>query len=51
MSTPKAPYYHKSDSDTYHWETSCSKNHHPDTGWQKTNNKPSKEQCNECKAK
>lgn len=52
MSTPKAPYYHKDTSDTYHWEQSCSNNHHPSDGWKKTNEKPSgKEQCNQCKSK
>lgn len=52
MSTPKAPYYYKEGSDTYHWETSCSKNHYKDKGWVKTYTKPSsKEQCNECKSK
>jgi hypothetical protein len=53
MSDPKAPYYYKeSDSDAYHWETSCSKNHYPAAGWKKSNTKPSgREQCNECKGK
>jgi hypothetical protein len=51
MSTPTPPYYHKTGGDTYHWEKSCSKNHYPAQGWEKTNNKPNKEQCNECKAK
>ncbi len=52
MSNPKAPYYHKKGNDTYHWETSCSKNHYPAQGWEKTNTRPAgKEQCNECKAK
>jgi hypothetical protein len=51
MSTPSAPYYYKEGSDTYHWETSCSKNHYPAPGWKKTNSQPSKEQCNECKSK
>ncbi len=52
MSQPKAPYYYKRSSDTYHWETSCSKNHHRDPDWVKTHDKPSgREQCNECKAK
>lgn len=51
MSTPSAPYYYKTGGDTYHWEKSCSKNHYPDTGWVKVNDKPSKEQCNECKGK
>lgn len=51
MSTPTAPYYYKKSSDTYHWETSCSKNLHPSSDWEKTNAKPNKEQCNECKSK
>ncbi|RAJ09765.1 hypothetical protein DEU50_101505 [Aeromonas salmonicida] len=51
MSQPKAPYYYKTGNDTYHWEKSCAKNHHPDAGWVKTDTKPAKEQCNECKAK
>jgi len=52
MSNPSAPYYYKVDGDTYHWETSCSKNHYPADGWKKTWEKPSgKEQCNECKSK
>jgi hypothetical protein len=51
MSAPSAPYYYKEGSDTYHWETSCSKNHYPAQGWKKTNTRPSKEQCNECKSK
>jgi len=52
MSKPHAPYYYKDGRDTYHWETSCSKNHYPNPGWHKTNEKPRyKEQCNECKAK
>ncbi|NUE65875.1 hypothetical protein [Snodgrassella sp. ESL0253] len=51
MSEPSAPYYHKKSGDTYHWETSCSKNHYPDAGWEKVNEKPRKEQCDECKAK
>ena len=52
MSKPKAPYYYKEGNDTYHWETSCSKNQYPAPGWKKTNEQPtSKEQCNECKAK
>lgn len=41
MSAPKAPYYIKDSSDTYHWETSCSNNNYPSTGWKKTNEKPS----------
>jgi len=52
MSKPKAPYYYKVGRDTYHWETSCTKNNYPDPGWKKTHTKPSgKEQCNECKSK
>ncbi len=51
MSKPTAPYYHKKSSDTYHWEKSCSNNNHPDEGWEKTNDKPSKEQCDQCKGK
>lgn len=51
MSTPKAPYYHKPSSDTYHWETSCTQNNYPAQGWVKINNKPNKEQCNQCKSK
>lgn len=51
MSAPNAPYYYKEAHDTYHWETSCSKNNYPAPGWKKTNTRPSKEQCNECKAK
>lgn len=52
MSNPSAPYYHKKGKDTYHWERSCSKNHYPEAGWEKTNTPPAgKEQCNECKAK
>ncbi len=51
MSEPKAPFYHKASSDTYHWELSCSKNAYPAPGWEKTTSKPSKEQCNECKGK
>ena len=54
MSAPKAPYYYKKNGDTYHWETSCSKNAYSpnDPNWVKTNTQPSgKEQCNECKAK
>lgn len=51
MSTPKAPYYYKKDKDTYHWETSCSNNNYPESGWVKTNDKPDKEQCNQCKSK
>lgn len=51
MSKPNPPYYYKIGEDTYHWETSCSKNYYPAKGWEKTNNKPAKEQCNECKGK
>jgi len=52
MSEPEAPYYYKVGRDTYHWETSCTKNNYPAPGWKKTNTKPSgKEQCNECKSK
>lgn len=52
MSNPSSPYYYKEGSDTYHWETKCSKNMYPAPGWVKTDSKPSnKEQCNECKAK
>ncbi|MEZ8100534.1 hypothetical protein [Vibrio bivalvicida] len=52
MSTPKAPYYYKDGSDTYHWEKSCSQNNHPNSGWHSTNTKPTgKEQCNQCKSK
>lgn len=51
MSKPSAPYYYKVGEDTYHWKKTCSKNKYPDSGWKKTNTKPSKEQCNECKSK
>lgn len=52
MSKPEAPYYHKLDSDVYHWEMSCSLNHYPDPGWEKTDEKPpGKEQCDQCKGK
>lgn len=52
MSKPSSPYYLKDGRDTYHWESSCSKNHYPDTGWSKVYIQPSsKEQCNECKSK
>lgn len=53
MSKPSAPFYHKEkESDTFHWETSCSKNHYPALGWVKTYSPPSgKEQCDECKGK
>lgn len=32
MSEPKAPFYYKKDSDTYHWVKSCSKNHYTESG-------------------
>ena len=54
MSEPKAPYYYNKNSDTYHWEASCSKNHYSasDPSWVKTSSVPTgKEQCNECKSK
>jgi len=52
MSEPSAPYYTKDDSDTYHWETSCSQNNYPSAGWNKVWTKPTgKEQCNQCKSK
>lgn len=51
MSNPKPPYYYKPSSDTYHWEQHCSKNNYPALGWEKTDVKPNKEQCNECKSK
>jgi hypothetical protein len=51
MSQPSSPYYHKEDSDTYHWETSCSLNNYPGDGWERTYSRPSKEQCEECKSK
>lgn len=51
MSNPSAPYYHKTSSDTYHWETSCSNNQYPSDGWEKTYSQPNKEQCNQCKSK
>lgn len=51
MSEPKAPFYYKKDSDTYHWEKSCSKNHYQEEGWETTKDVPAgKEQCNECKS-
>ncbi len=51
MSTPSPPYYYREDKDTYHWESSCSKNDYPGSGWERVSTKPSgKEQCNECKA-
>ena len=52
MSTPNSPYYYKKNGDTYHWETSCSKNAYSasDSNWVKTSTQLSgKEQCNECK--
>ncbi|WP_165874523.1 hypothetical protein [Pectinatus cerevisiiphilus] len=54
MSTPKSPYYYKKDSDTYHWEISCSKNNYSPSNpdWVKTTTRPSsREECDECKAK
>lgn len=55
MSKPNPPYYfieNKIDSDTYHWESNCSKNHYPAKGWVKDSHQPSdREQCDECKAK
>ncbi|MDY8107828.1 hypothetical protein U0C82_01530 [Fulvimarina sp. 2208YS6-2-32] len=52
MSTPKAPYYYKTSTDVYHWETSCDLNNYPAPGWEKTNTKPSsREQCNRCQSK
>ena len=54
MSEANAPYYYNKNSDTYHWETSCSKNHYStsDPNWVKTSSVPTgKEQCNECKSK
>ena len=55
MSKQKSPYYFKEDKakDTFHWETSCSKNHYPNPGWKKSNTKPYEktDACNECKAK
>lgn len=55
MSEPRAPYYYDKESDTYHWELSCSKNHYGEKGaenWEKTVTRPTgREQCNECKAK
>lgn len=52
-SNPKPPYYYKYGQDTYHWETSCSKNKYSenDSKWVKTNTRPTKAQCNECKQK
>ena len=52
MSKPSAPYYYKIGRDTVHWKKSCSNNNYPNTGWKKTNTKPSsKELCNQCKSK
>jgi hypothetical protein len=54
ISKPSPPYYYKKESDTYHWESSCSKNNFSvlDENWERTWSKPSgKEQCNECKGK
>lgn len=51
MSEPSAPYYHKNDSDTYHWEESCGNNYYPAAGWVKTDDQPTKEQCDQCQAK
>jgi len=51
MSTSSAPNYHKMGKDTYHWETSCSKNHYLAPSLKKTNIRSSKEQSNECKMK
>jgi|BioPla2DNA2_1021312.scaffolds.fasta_scaffold599135_1 hypothetical protein len=52
MSKPHPPYYYKKDSDTYHWETSCSNNFYPAEGWVKSYTVPSgREQCNKCKEK
>jgi hypothetical protein len=54
MSAPAPPYYYKKSSDTYHWETGCSKNYYSptDPDWIVTESQPSgREQCNECKAK
>lgn len=54
MSKPKAPYYYKKTSDTFHWEITCSKNHYSsnDPEWVKTETRPAgREECNECKAK
>lgn len=55
MSESKAPYYYDKESDTYHWELSCSKNHYGEKGsenWVKTFTEPAgREKCNECKAK
>jgi hypothetical protein len=52
MSIALAPYYYKIGGDTYHWELTCSKNHYPAPGWEKTDIRPlGKEQCDECKGK
>lgn len=53
MSKPKAPYYFKKyGNDVIHWEQSCSKNHYPDPGWEKSSTAPAgREQCDECKSK
>jgi hypothetical protein len=53
MSKPSAPYYYKKDSDTYHWEKSCEKNHYPSPGWEKSDTLPASktDQCNTCKNK
>ena len=52
MSTPKAPYYHKRGSDTYHWELSCHFVANRTSDWETTYSPPAgKEQCNECKSK
>ncbi len=52
MSTPKSPYYYKEERDAYHWETSCSRNYYPATGWKKSEKPPSgREQCDECRRK
>jgi len=53
VSTPHGPYYYiEHGNDCYHWETSCSKNQYPASGWVKNNTPPAgREQCNDCKAK
>lgn len=52
MSKQKSPYYCQENSDTYHWERSCSKNHYPSPGWKKKDTVPAgREQCNECRNK
>ncbi|MDR0984302.1 MAG: hypothetical protein LBL93_04760 [Ruminococcus sp.] len=54
MSPPRPPYYWKKDSDTYHWEKSCSNvpanvSNNPD--WEVGNSYPKwREQCDECKS-